>query len=352
MNTEGIRTILSEGQVIPACPLALNEDGSWSERHQRALIRYYFASRAGGIAVGVHSTQFAIRDPSHDLLAPILRLVAEEIDHLSRSSAHGMAMIAGICGDTVQALSEVDLAREHGYHAGLLSMAALGERPEEEVLQHCRSVAASIPLVGFYLQPAVGGRVFQYRFWREFVEIENVVAIKIAPFNRYQTWDVVRAVIDSGRNDISLYTGNDDNIVPDLLTPFTCRTSRGNEHTIRIVGGLLGQWGVWTSNAVRLLDKIKEVVEEPRFDSTWLEYGVMLTDANAAIFDAANQFAGCIPGIMEILRRQGLVPSNRCLDPNEVLSSGQAAELDRVALAYPNLQDDLFVRENLDSWLA
>ena len=351
MSAELIREFLLDGQAIPACPLALHSDGSWSEQHQRALVRYYFASKAGGLAVGVHSTQFEIRAPSHGLYEPILSLVAEEIDRLSESGDHVMVKIAGICGDTPQALAEAETALGMGYHAGLLSMTAVSSRPDEEVLQHCRRVAEAIPIVGFYLQPAVGGRIFPYAFWRAFAEIPNVVAIKMAPFNRYQTWDVVRAVIDAGRDDIALYTGNDDNIIADLITPFSYR-GPNRQVTRRIDGGLLGQWGVWTSRAVQVLEKIKNEGDSPCVDRGLLEYNVHLTDANAAIFDSANGFSGCIPGIMEVLRRQRLVPSIRCLNPAETLSRGQAEEIDRVISAYPNLHDDRFVAENIDAWLA
>ena len=292
-------------------------------------------SGAGGLAVGVHSTQFEIRDPEHALFEPVLELVAGELPD-------SVAKIAGICGETAQASTEAAIALGYGYQAGLLSMKALGDRPEEEVLSHCREIADIIPIVGFYLQPAVGGRVFSYGFWREFAEIENVVAIKIAPFDRYLTIDVVRAVNESGRDDIALYTGNDDNIIGDLVTTFP-----GDR---RIVGGLLGQWGVWTRKAVELLAHIKTI--EGSIPPELLTENAILTEANAVIFDSANEFSGCIPGIMEVLRCVGLAPSNRCLNPDEVLSPGQAEELDRIATTYPHLNDDVFVAENLDRWLA
>jgi dihydrodipicolinate synthase/N-acetylneuraminate lyase len=331
---DSLRQHLLEGQVIPACPLALNQDGTWSERHQRALARYYVESGAGGLAVGVHSTQFEIRDPQHALFEPVLELVAAELPD-------GFAKIAGICGDTPQAIAEAEFALNHGYQAGLLSMKAVSSSPDSAILAHCREVAGTIPIIGFYLQPAVGGRIFNYSFWREFAEIENVVAIKIAPFDRYLSIDVVRAVIDSGREDIALYTGNDDNIIADLLTPFP-----GGR---RIVGGLLGQWGVWTKNAVATLAEIKSTGSE--IPEKLLTDNAILTEANAIIFDSANGFAGCIPGIMEVLRRDGLAPSTRCLNPEEMLSPGQAEELDRLEKAYPHLSDSTFIAENLDRWL-
>lgn len=336
---------LHQGQVIPACPLALDEAGQWSERHQRALVRYYLDSGAGGLAVGVHTTQFAIRDPHHRLFEPVLRFVSRAIDeHLT--AGRTFVKIAGICGESSQAASEAELALDAGYQAGLLSLTAMKGKPEAEIISHCRAVAEIIPVFGFYLQPSVGGRKLSYRFWREFAELPGVVAIKIAPFNRYQTLDVVRAVIDAGRDDIALYTGNDDNIIADLLTPF-----QHAGHARWIAGGLLGQWAVWTRRAVEMLEEIKTVRRGGVIESEWLARNAALTDANGALFDAAGGFAGCIAGIMEVLRRQGLVPARRCLDPAEDLSPGQAEEIDRVVAAYPELIDDEFVAEHRDQWL-
>ncbi len=348
MDITTLRNRLLEGLAIPACPLPLDEDRCWSPKHQRAITRYYVASGAGGIAVGVHSTQFAIRRSDIGLFEPVLELVSGELDALGCES---MVKIAGICGNTQQALEEAHTAIRFGYHAGLLSMTALHGNSEATILEHCRNVAEVIPVVGFYLQPSVGGQIYSFDFWRQFAEIQNVVAIKIAPFNRYQTWDVVRAVIETGRDDIALYTGNDDNIIVDLLTAFE-GTVNGTKKRRFIDGGLLGQWGVWTSQAVRLLDEIKRDRLLSTISSRWLSENVALTDANAALFDAANGFSGCIPGIMEVLRRGGLSPSNACLDPNEKLSNGQSDELDRVMQSYPHLVDHQFVSENLDQWLS
>ncbi len=343
-----IRTQLLQGLVIPALPLALNEDGSWAEKHQRALLRYYADAGVGGLAVGVHSTQFEIREPEFGLFEPVLRLASETLDEYLGENGRRFVKIAGICGATKQALDEVELARDFGYEAALLSLTALKGKSEDEMVLHCQRVAEQMPVIGFYLQPSIGGQVLSYEFWRHFFAIENVVAVKMAPFNRYYTWDAVRALMDSGREDVALYTGNDDNIIVDLLTPF-CHQGRSKY----IVGGLLGQWGVWTERAVQLLEDIKRVrASGGMIDSRWLSKNVELTDANAAVFDAANGFAGCIPGIMEVLRRQGLVPSNRCLNPDEVLSPRQAEELDRVSAAYPCLVDDEFVAENLGRWLG
>ncbi|WP_074311373.1 dihydrodipicolinate synthase family protein [Singulisphaera sp. GP187] len=345
--------LLRRGLAIPACPLALTAERRLDERRQRALVRYYAEAGAGGLAVGVHTTQFAIRDPAIGLFEPLLRLVAEELDRADRRGGDPLVRIAGVCGRTGQARGEAELAHDCGYHAALLSLAALGDASEEELIAHVRTVAEVIPLVGFYLQPAVGGRVLPFSFWRRFAEIENVVAIKIAPFNRYQTLDVVRAVVEAGRDDLALYTGNDDNIVIDLLTPFRFETN-GKLKERRIVGGLLGHWAVWTRRAVELLDdchRLSASGADAAVPAEMLRRNVEVTDANAAVFDAANGFAGCIAGIHEVLRRQGLLAGLWCLDPAETLGPGQAHEIDRVCRAYPHLTDDAFVREHLDRWL-
>jgi dihydrodipicolinate synthase/N-acetylneuraminate lyase len=340
-----VHKILQQGAVIPACPLALTGAREFDERHQRALVRYYLAAGAGGLAVGVHTTQFAIRD--HGLYRPVLELVASE---LKRSKAP-VIKIAGVCGHTSQALAETSIARELGYDAVLLSLGALRHGTEDELIAHCTSVSQIMPLVGFYLQPSAGGRLLPYSFWRRFAEIENVAAIKIAPFSRYQTIDVIRAVAESGRSNIALYTGNDDNIVLDLLTPYQCIVN-GVRVERRMVGGLLGHWALWTQKAVELLSECHQInASDAPIPSDLLRRAVAITDANAAFFDAANQYAGCIPGIHEVLRRQGLLDGIWCLDPNEALSPGQAAEIDRVCQAYPELNDDAFVAEHRDEWL-
>lgn len=340
--------LLKTGLVIPAHPLALTPERKLDERRQRALTRYYIASGAGGIAVGVHTTQFAIRDPSVGLFQPVLELAAQT----ARESDRPLVLIAGVCGKTAQAVQEAGLAASLGYHAGLLSLAALKEASVDELIDHARAVADVLPLVGFYLQPAVGGRLLSYEFWRRFAEIENVVAIKIAPFNRYQTLDVLRAVADSGREgEITLYTGNDDNIIPDLLTPFVLGAGE-RPVRLRIVGGLLGQWAVWTQKAVELLRGVQSLgASGDQISPDWLTLGAELTDANSAIFDAAHAFQGCIPGIHEVLRRQGLLDNLITLDPDERLSPGQAEEIDRVCRAYPHLTDDAFVKAHKDAWL-
>lgn len=342
-----IRAHLQAGQVIPALPLALNLRRKWDETRQRGLVRYYVDAGAGGLAVGVHSTQFTIRDPKIGLYAPVLKLAAESVSDWRTPKSSDFILIAGLCGRTSQARSEAQLATSLGYHAGLLSLGAWASEPEAAILAHCRAIAKEIPLIGFYLQTAVGGRVFSYRFWRDFAEIPQLVGVKIAPFNRYRTIDVVRAVLEAGRDDVALYTGNDDNIIGDLLTPFSF-----GGHTRHIDGGLLGQWGVWTERAVKLLAEIKRARGKSRLDVSWWEKNAALTDMNAAIFDAANNFAGCLPGIHEVLRRQGLLQTTACLDPHEKLSSGQAAEISRVERAYPWLVDNDFVAANKTRWLA
>ena len=346
---EQIRTALGTGLVIPAHPLALDEDGRFDERHQRALTRYYAAAGAGGLAVGVHTTQFEIRDPAVGLFEPVLTVARDEMDRADRGQLLPLVRIGGIVGPTAQAVREAALVAGLGYHAGLLSLAALRDASDDELIAHCREVAAIIPIVGFYLQPAVGGRPLGYAFWRRLAEIERVVAIKIAPFNRYQTLDVVRAVIDSGREDLALYTGNDDNIVADLVTPVRILVGDA-QYERRIAGGLLGQWAVWTERAAALLAECQRSVREGRVSTALLRKGLEVTDANGALFDAANGFAGCIAGIQEVLRRQGLVSSARTLSGTG-LSRGQAAEIDRVCHAYPHLLDDEFVADQRESWL-
>lgn len=352
-SPNALRVRLQQGAVIPAHPLALTAERTFSERHQRALSRYYVAAGVGGVAVGVHTTQFEIRDLDVGLFEPVLTLAAEEIDAAAAKLDRKLIKIAGVCGKTAQAVREATFAREVGYDACLLSLAALKDENIADMVAHCREVGRILPLIGFYLQPSVGGRLLPYEFWRQFAEIPEVVAIKMAPFNRYQTFDVIRAVCDVGREDeIALYTGNDDNIVVDLLTAYRIQTAKGPRE-VRIVGGLLGHWAVWTRRAVELLDECHEVVAQGgTIPSGLLTKAVEVTDSNAAFFDTANAFAGCIPGIHEVLRRQGLLPGTWCLNPHEVLSPGQREEIDRVYAAYPHLNDDDFVRENLDKWLA
>ena len=338
---------LRKGVVIPAHPLALDADRRLDARRQRALTRYYLDAGAGGLAVGVHTTQFAIREAG--LFAPVLELAMRSAAEWTRELP---IMVAGLSGPTAQAVKEAHVARDLGYHAGLLSLAALRGASEDELIAHARTVARAIALVGFYLQPAVGGRVLPVSFWRRFAAIENVVAVKIAPFNRYRTLDVVRGVVEAGAADrVTLYTGNDDHIVLDLVTPFTM-AANGRATTVRIKGGLLGHWSVWVKTAVELLERIHAATAEDTISADLLALDSQVTDCNAAVFDVANDFHGVIAGCHEILRRQGLLAGIWCLDPKETLGPGQKEEIDRVCAAYPHLNDDAFVRANLQRWLS
>jgi dihydrodipicolinate synthase/N-acetylneuraminate lyase len=349
-----VHQALLKGIAIPATPLALNASRKFDERRQRALYRYYRAAGASGLAVGVHTTQFAIRDAKHGLLRPVLELAAEEMDVADARQPVGsppFVRVAGVVGNTDQAVREAGLARDLGYHAGLLSLAALHDAGVDALIAHCRAVAEVIPVIGFYLQPSVGGRVLPYAFWRRFVDIPSVVAIKIAPFNRYQTIDVIRALAASDRcEEVALYTGNDDNIVVDLLTPYEFKVDSILIEK-RIVGGLLGQWAVWTQKAVELFHECRAATKAYAIPADMLRRNIQVTDANAAFFDAANAFKGCIAGLHEVLRRQGLLEGIWLLDERETLSPGQAGEIDRVYRAYPHLNDDRFVAEHLDGWL-
>jgi len=366
-----IREHLRSGVVIPAHPLALTAERALDERRQRALTRYYVDAGAGGVAVGVHTTQFAIRRADVGLYRPVLELAADAIAEWS-TDGRAFVKVAGVCGHTAQARTEAEIAAALGYDVALLSLGDWRDEPESELLEHCRIIAEVMPIFGFYLQPAVGGRHLGHAFWRELAEIPNLWAIKIAPFDRYRTAEVVRAVIEAERDDVALYTGNDDNILADLLTPFSGVVG-GRTVTRWIDGGLLGQWAVWTERAVALLRGVQEaraaavaatrmagagasasvsVRAAAMIDVEWLRRNAALTDANAALFDPAHGFAGCIPGIHEALRRVGLLAGRWCLDAHEELSPGQMEEIDRVWRAYPELRDDGFVAANLERWIA
>lgn len=342
--------LLRDGTVIPAHPLALDGNRKLNEKYQRALTRYYIDAGAGGIAVGVHSTQFEIRDPEFNLYEPVLRIAAQEVD--SSILRRPFLKIAGVCGPVKQAVKEATTAAELGYDMVLLSMGGLGSLSEEQLLERARIIADIIPVFGFYLQPAAGGRILSYDFWKSFSDIPNVLAIKTAPFNRYQTLDVIRAVCASSRKDeISIYTGNDDNIVNDLLTTYRFNIN-GKTVEKDITGGLLGHWAVWTKRAVDLLATIKSHKQSSSLiDAEWLTLNTQVTDANAAFFDPSHQYKGCISGIHEVLKRQGLMENILCLSEEEVLSPGQSEEIDRVYKDYPDLNDDDFVSENLKKWL-
>jgi dihydrodipicolinate synthase/N-acetylneuraminate lyase len=346
-----VQNILQGGVVIPAHPLALNAQRRLDERRQRALTRYYCDAGVGGIAVGVHTTQFAIRDPGVGLLEPVLALAGEIVSEREQKLGKRIVKVAGICGARPQAVREAELARRLGYDAGLLSLSALRASTISELVEHCRAVSEIIPVFGFYLQPAVGGRVLDNEFWRRFLELENVVGIKVAPFNRYRTLDVVRALAESGRqSEVVLYAGNDDNIVADLLMEFRVGVKERTV-SVRFSGGLLGHWAVWTRRAVELLERIQQSRGHREMVADLLDCSAEVTDSNAALFDANNDFAGCIAGLHEILRRQGFLEGRWLLDPNEDLSPGQMEEIDRVSACYPYLNDNEFVAANLDGWL-
>ena len=345
-----VKKALHEGLVIPAHPLALTEAGAFDVRYQQALTRYYHAAGAGGVAVGVHTTQFAIRN--HGLFEPVLSLATETIQACDAASGRQTVQIAGIVGDTQQATREAQLAHDLGYHVGLLSLSALKDVDEAQLLDHAREVASIIPVCGFYLQPAVGGIELSESFWGAFSEIEQVIAIKIAPFDRYKTLDVLRGVAASGRADeIALYTGNDDAILADLLTTYRIPVSHGVVE-MDIKGGLLGHWACWTQKAVEHLESCKTWKESEYIPAGALTLATEVTDANAAFFDAANSFKGCIAGIHYVLMKQGLLRSIRCLDPDECLSPGQQEAIERVMRVYPHLSDDTFVAEQLENWLG
>lgn len=342
--------LLHEGTFIPAIPLALNAGRKFDEGRQRVLLRYYLDAGAGGIAVAVHTTQFAIRRPDVGLLEPVLRVAAEEIEAYEARAGRTVVRVAGVCGPADQAAKEARLAARLGYDAVLLSPGGLNDLSEAEMVARTRAVAAVLPVIGFCLQKAVGGRRFSFDYWRAVAETENVAALKCAPFDRYQTLDMVRAVTFSRRaGRVALYTGNDDNLVADLLTPFVFRRD-GENVTVRFAGGLLGHWSVWTHTSAQLFARIRSQREGDAIPADLLALAAQITDSNAAIFDVAHNFAGCIPGVHEVLRRQGLMEGTWCLDPAETLSTGQPEEIDRVCRMYPWLTDDAFVKAHLAQW--
>ncbi len=336
-----------QGTVLPAHLLALTDNLRLDDGRMRALTRYYLDAGAGGVAVGVHTTQFAIR--AHGLYEPVLAHVAETVESWGRADVF---KVAGLTGLTKQALAEAAIARSLGYDAGLLNVAAFKGASEDEILVHCQAVAEVIPLIGFYLLTEVGGIVLSRDFWRRFCEIDNVIGVKIAPFNRYRTLDVVHGLVQARAEErVTLYTGNDDHIVLDLLVPFVVPRD-GERVTVRIRGGLLGHWAVWTQKAVALYERLRATQCESSVSIELLALDAAVTDCNRAIYDAQNDFRGCVPGCHEVLRRQGLFVTTRCLDPNETLSPGQLELIDTVYRDYPEMNDDSFVRENLHRWLS
>ena len=343
---------LHEGTVIPANPLALDENRRLDEKHQRAIVRYYLDAGVGGLAVAVHTTQFEIRDPKHNLLEPVLKIAMDEARKFEDKTGKTIVMIAGACGPKEQAVREAELAKSLGYDAVLLSPGGLAHLSEDEMVERTEAVAKVMPVVGFYLQPAAGGRLFTYNYWERICAIDNVVAVKAAPFNRYCTLDVVRAAALSKRSDeIALYTGNDDNIVMDLISNYSFKVD-GKVYEKRFVGGLLGHWSVWTKTAVDMYNKLKEIRTRDAIPAEVLKLANAVTDTNAVFFDTANGFKGCIAGLHEVLRRQGLFEGIWCLNPEETMSPGQNEEIDRIYATYPELADDDFIKANLDKWLA
>ena len=335
--------ILHAGTVIPAIPLALNENREFDVESQRRMVRYYMAAGSGGVAAAVHSTQFEIRDPKHNLLRPVLETVISEMETFEAKTGKVLVRISGVCGLAEQACKETQLAKELGFDAVLLSPGGLNALSEEELLERTRAVAKVMPVVGFYLQEAVGGRKLSREYWRQLADIPNVVAIKCACFERYRTQDLVKGVMESSRADeVALYTGNDDHIVLDLLTPFVHEGKKKY-----FVGGLLGQWSVWTNRAVEIFERCKAARESGMIDAELLTVAEHLTEANGAVFDVANRFAGCIPGLHYVLMKQGLMKGTWCLNPDEVLSEGQAELIDTLWRIYPEVADDAFVAEFL-----
>ncbi|MEG1753029.1 MAG: dihydrodipicolinate synthase family protein [Christensenella sp.] len=344
--------ILHSGTVIPANPLSLDENRQFDEHGQRLLTKYYLEAGAGGIAAAVHTTQFEIRLPQYNLFEKVLRVTAAEISNYEKSHNKTIVRIAGVCGNVEQAISEAAIAKQCGYDAVLLSPGGLNDLSEKEMINRTKAVAEIMPVIGFYLQTAVGGRVFTFNYWQQICEIDNVVAIKCASFNRYTTADVARAATLSSRADkIALYTGNDDNIVIDLITKYRFEIG-GKTYETRFAGGLLGHWSVWTHSAVLMFEYLKAQAEKGVISEDVLTLAAQITDVNGVFFDVANNFKGCIAGLHEVLRRQGLMRGIWCLNPDEAMSKGQAEEIDRVYKMYPQLNDDAFIKENICRWVA
>ncbi|HOV22153.1 MAG TPA: dihydrodipicolinate synthase family protein [bacterium] len=338
---------LRKGVFIPAHPLALTKERKLDEKRQKGLTKYYIESGVGGIAVGVHTTQFEIHNPKVGLYKPVLQLAIETIKEYKLEDE--IIKVAGICGKTEQATKEGEIARDMGYDAGLLNLGTFTDEKDDDILiEHTKEVSRIIPVFGFYLQPATGGRELSFSFWCKFFQIDNVIAVKVAPFDRYRTIDVIRAIVETGREkDIAVYTGNDDNIIIDLITPF-----KFNNKIIRIVGGLLGHWAFWTKKSVDIFNEIKEIIKENSpIPQEILTLSAAITDVNSAVFDANNKFSGCIPGINEILRRSGLLEGNWCINQDITLSPGQKEEIDRIFSEYSYLRDDEFVKKNLNKWI-
>lgn len=344
--------ILKKGTVIPATPLALDENRNFDAETQRLLMKYYLNCGVGGIATAVHTTQFEIREPEIGLFEPILKIVSEEIDKFEKENNTVIVKVAGVCGKSEQAVKEAELAKKYGYDSVLLSPGGLNDMSEDYMVERTKAVAEIMPVIGFYLQTACGGRQFSYNYWERICEIPNVIAIKCASFNRYTTLDVVRAAALSERcDDITLYTGNDDNIVIDLLTKY--KFGKDGKRVVKgFDGGLLGHWSVWTKKAVEIFEKVQKEKNKASISPELLTLAAEVTDTNSAFFDTAHNFSGCIAGLHEILRRQGLMKNIYCLNPEETLSEGQLDELNRVCDMYPHLNDNDFIKENIEEWKA
>lgn len=301
--------------------------------------------------MGVHTTQFAIRKKG--LYEPVLRLAVDTVSDLR--ARRPIIKVAGVSGTPEQAVAEAQLAADLGYDLALVIPG--GSKTEDELLEKVRLVSSVIPVFGFYLQPAVGGMPLSFKFWRILSDIEGVAAIKIAPFDRYRTFDVMRGVLMSERcSEIALYTGNDDNIVADLFASLSAVVG-GEKREVRFVGGLLGQWAVWTRRAVSTLAMVKRARKGglvPAEMRELFEEAGEMTEANAVIFDATNDFKGSIAGIGEVLRRQGLTANSKTLESRDSLSPGQSREIEEMLIRHPSLhtEDDEMIRQRLDQWLA
>ncbi len=341
--------ILHAGTVIPATPLMLDSNRKFDKAMQKRLTRYYLEAGVGGIATAVHTTQFEIRKPEINLYETVISSVMDTINEYEEETGKVIVKVAGVCGDIEQATKEATLAKNLGFDAVLLSTGGLDSWSEDALVERAKVIAGIIPVILFSMQTAVGGRKFSYAYWEKAAEIEGVVAVKCASFNRYQTHDIVRAMTLSSRADkIALYTGNDDNIVIDLATEYVFEAD-GETKRAEIVGGLLGHWCAWTKKAVEIFHGIKsgEIKGEKL-----LSLAAAVTDTNSAFFDTTNNFAGCIAGVHEVLRRQGFTDGIYLLNPEEQLSDGQFEEIDRVYRMYPELNDDAFAKEFIANYKA
>jgi hypothetical protein len=338
---------LRDGVVIPAHPLALDDEGAVDLRAQRALTRYYLAAGVHGVAVGVHTTQFELHE-DRGLLTEVWRLAATTADESGRAPV----LVAGLTGDTADAVVEGQIAVEAGYEVALLCPWGMADVTEAAMVERARAVGEVLPTIGFYLQESVGGRRLGRDYWRRLFDLESVVAVKTAPFDRYRTNDVVQALLEHDRwDEVAVLTGNDDNIVHDLITPYR-RQVCGQEREVRATGGLLGQWAVGARAAVDVVARVAQAMASGAVPTSILRSAAEFVDVNAAVFDVDHDFAGCVAGVNEVLRQQGLVPTVRCLGKRDILSPGQAEQIAQVRERYPNVLDEEFVATHRDDWLA